>query len=188
MTIAELEQFRAPRPRRADGARNFDAIVLAARAAFRRDGADVALEAIADAAGVGIATLYRNFPTRESLIQHLYIDEIESIVADAQAVEGLEPWPALLAWMHRFADRIGAKNALATTLDPSGDVYEACTRTIIATALPIVERARAAGELDPGISESDLTRGVYGIATMPVDSETQRHRVLDALMAGMRRG
>lgn len=188
MTIADLEPFRAPRPRRADGARNFDAIVLAARAAFREGGADVPLEAIAERAGIGIATLYRNFATREALIQHLYVDEIESIVADAEAVEGLEPWPALQAWVHRFADRVGAKAALASTLDPSDAVYEACTRVIVGTATPIVERARAAGALRDGVSETDLTRGVYGIATMPVDGETQRHRILDALLEGFHRG
>jgi AcrR family transcriptional regulator len=186
MSTIDLEQFRAPRPRRADGARNFDAILAAAREAIATDGVDVPLELVAERAGVGIATLYRNFPTREALVEHLYVDEIAAIVADSAAVEGLEPWPALVEWSRRFAVHIDAKAQLASAIDPDGAVYDACVRSIIGTATPIVERARAAGELADDTAVDDLTRGVFGIATMPVDDDAQRLRILDAFLLGLR--
>jgi hypothetical protein len=57
------ETTLAPRPKRADARRNYDKIVAAAREAFTEGGAETSLEGIARRAGVGIGTLYRNFPT-----------------------------------------------------------------------------------------------------------------------------
>ncbi|MEU1167510.1 helix-turn-helix domain-containing protein, partial [Streptomyces sp. NPDC005921] len=60
--VSEIVASR--RPHRKDAARNYDALITAAREAFAEHGADVSLEDIARRAGVGIGTLYRNFPTR----------------------------------------------------------------------------------------------------------------------------
>ncbi|RKR75677.1 TetR/AcrR family transcriptional regulator [Frondihabitans australicus] len=185
MTVIDLDVFRAPRPRRADGARNFDAILRAARDAIREEGSDVALETVAERAGVGIATLYRNFPTREVLINHLYVDEIEAIAQDAVAVAGLDPRAALTEWTLRFAEHIGAKQQLASAIDEDGPVYEACVRVIVATSGPVIARARAAGALRPDVTDDDVTRGVYGIATMPADGAEQRQRILEVFLRGL---
>ncbi|MCZ2403365.1 TetR/AcrR family transcriptional regulator [Paenarthrobacter sp. Z7-10] len=56
------------KPRRADAARNIDKIIVAARECFRRDGPDVSLHVIAREAGVGPATLFRNFADKEQLV------------------------------------------------------------------------------------------------------------------------
>ena len=71
-TAAEIVVVQ--RPRRADAARNFDALLAAAREAFAENGADASLEDIARRAGVGIGTLYRHFPTREALVEAGLLD------------------------------------------------------------------------------------------------------------------
>ena len=62
---------------RADARRNRDRLLSVAVRAFSQDGPDVTLDAIAKDAGVGIGTLYRHFPTRESLIDAVYRDQVE---------------------------------------------------------------------------------------------------------------
>ncbi len=185
MTDVDLEQFRAPRPRRADGARNFDAIVNAAREAFLTDGADTALEIVSDRAGVGIATLYRNFPTREALLEHLYVEEIQAIVADAASVEGLAPWEGMTVWVRRFVEHLGNKRSLALAIAPDSEVFHACRLAILGAAAPIVDRVRSSGDLRQDVTDADLARAIYGIATIGVDTEQQRHTILDVFLDGL---
>src|SRR6476659_8201281 len=79
------------RPKRADAARNYDKLLAAAREAFTSQGADASLEGIARRADVGIGTLYRNFPTRQALLEAVYFEEVEGICRAAQEFEGLDP-------------------------------------------------------------------------------------------------
>ncbi|MER7913082.1 helix-turn-helix domain-containing protein, partial [Streptomyces sp. NPDC096068] len=67
--MADNPPYIAQRPKRADGARNYDAILASARKAFEAEGADASLEDIAARAGVAIGTLYRHFPTRAALVE-----------------------------------------------------------------------------------------------------------------------
>jgi AcrR family transcriptional regulator len=91
------------RPHRADAARNFDAILNAARAAFTEHGTDAALDDIARRAAVGPATLYRNFATRGDLIEAVYVAEVDSLCQDAtRLATEEEPWPALVGWVRHF--------------------------------------------------------------------------------------
>src|SRR3954447_5551640 len=83
------------RPKRADAARNYDKLLAAARDAFTADGVAASLEDIARRAGVGIGTLYRHFPSRQALLEAVYVDEVEAICRAADDLEGLEPWDAL---------------------------------------------------------------------------------------------
>src|SRR6478609_6920311 len=87
------------RPLRADARRNFDSLVEAARAVFSEQGTSASLEEIARRAEVGIGTLYRHFPTRDSLVEAVYVEEVERMVRDADAIAGNEPWEALELWM-----------------------------------------------------------------------------------------
>lgn len=185
VTEVDLERFRVPRPRRADGARNFDAVVAAAREVFLTDGADTPLELVAERAGVGIATLYRNFPTRETLLVHLYIGEIQEILADAASVEALEPWEGMQVWVRRFVEHLGNKGKLGAAVKPGTDVYEACSAGILGAAGPVIERARANGDLRGDVMDQDVTRAVQGIAMMEVDSKAQRRHILEIFLDGL---
>src|SRR5688572_7138209 len=84
-------------PLRADAERNRSAVVCAASSAFRSSGLAAPLEDIARLAGVGIATLYRRFPTREALIEAVFEAQMAAYAerAEAAAERSLtEPWPA----------------------------------------------------------------------------------------------
>ena len=71
------------RPKRADARRNYEKVVAAARDAFAEGGASTSLEEIARRAQVGIGTLYRHFPSRQALLEAVYVDEVEELCRSA---------------------------------------------------------------------------------------------------------
>src|ERR1700744_4896534 len=88
--------------KRADAARNRDTILAAARTAFADPRAEVSMAEVARRAGVGMATLYRNFPGRRELLEALFADEVDAICAAAEAMGGAAPGAEFTAWLHRF--------------------------------------------------------------------------------------
>src|SRR4249920_2668243 len=84
--------------RRADAERNRDKILAAARTAFADPDAEVSMAEISRRADVGMATLYRNFPGRQELLEALYTDEVNAICEAAQTVGGETPGAVLTAW------------------------------------------------------------------------------------------
>src|SRR4051812_17930442 len=104
------------RPKRADALRNYEKLVAAAREAFTEADRSASLEDIARRAGVGIGTLYRNFPTRADLVQAIYVDEVEALSRSAAELPDLEPGEALWGWLHRFVGYVATKQALSEEL------------------------------------------------------------------------
>ncbi len=82
-------------PKRADARRNHDKILAAARESFAEGGESTSLEEIARRAGVGIGTLYRHFPTRQALLEALYMEEVEEVCRSAAELEDSDTWEAL---------------------------------------------------------------------------------------------
>lgn len=99
---------------RADARRNRDAIVAAARAVFDRD-EQLRFDDFADRAGVGVGTLYRNFPTREALAAAVYRDEVDAL-CDRARTTAQPAGEALEAFLRGFVDYVVAHAALARTL------------------------------------------------------------------------
>jgi len=178
------------RPKRADAARNYDKLLAAALEAFTAEGAAASLEDIARRAGVGIGTLYRNFPTRQALLEAVYVDEVEAICAAAQDLDGLEPWDALVAWLRSFADYATTKKALAAELmaymDHDALVFAHCRGQIVAAGTPLLEAAQRAGAVRPDAVFIDVVRMVGGIATIPNAEPGQVDRILDVALDGLR--
>jgi AcrR family transcriptional regulator len=81
--MGEDDRHDPTRPLRADARRNRDRLIEVAKAMFSEGGADTSLEAIAKAAGVGIGTLYRHFPTRDALIESVYRNETQNLAQAA---------------------------------------------------------------------------------------------------------
>src|SRR5689334_24867596 len=104
------------RPKRADARRNYEALLTAAAGAFTDNGAAASLEDIARRAEVGIGTLYRHFPTRQALLEAVYLEEVEAICRSAADFEHLPPWEALTGWLQRFVGYAVTKKALAEEL------------------------------------------------------------------------
>jgi len=97
----------ARRPLRADARRNRDAILLAAREIFEMEGVLASLDGIALRAGVGNATLYRNFPTREDLLAAVMETSIDMAQAEAEALaREHSPRAALAEWLVRLTWRL----------------------------------------------------------------------------------
>src|SRR3954463_3456620 len=114
---ATLASLGVRPPQRADARRNFDALIAAAREVFAENGADASLEDIARRAGVGIGTLYRNFPTRQDLFEAVYVSEINELAAVASSVADRPPWEALTVWLERFVEYAVTKRAIIEVLN-----------------------------------------------------------------------
>lgn len=164
------------RPQRADARRNFDALLVAGRDAFAEHGTDASLEDIARRAGVGIGTLYRNFPTRDALIEAVYVAEVEKLVDAAAAATGLEPWDAFDQWLQRFIRYVGTKRVLIDSLNRESDVLIRCRDAMYDAGAPLLERAQAAGVVRDDVTIEDVVRLMSGVAGACND-EAQRRRV-----------
>lgn len=174
------------RPHRADAARNFDAILAAARAAFTEQGTEAALDDIARRAGVGPATLYRHFPTRGDLIEAVYVAEVDSLCQDAtRLAQEEEPWQALVAWVRHFVTYMATKRVLLDALDRESGVFRACRDALYEFGGPLLTRAQESGEARQDISIDDVMRFVIGVTTSPFGSAEQRERILDMAVAGL---
>src|SRR3954470_23691552 len=104
------------RPKRADARRNYGKVLGAAREAFAEGGEATSLEEIARRAGVGIGTLYRHFPSRQALLEAVYVDEVEEVCRSAAELSEMDPWDALNSWFQRFVGYVATKQALAAEL------------------------------------------------------------------------
>src|SRR3954453_23007867 len=95
----------ADRPLRADAERNRERILAAARAVFAEEGLDAGLHEIAKRAGVGVGTVYRRFPEKEQLIEALFEDRIEDVIAIAsEALAHADGWSGLEPFLHRTCE------------------------------------------------------------------------------------
>ncbi|MFG2971009.1 MULTISPECIES: TetR/AcrR family transcriptional regulator [unclassified Streptomyces] len=182
--VSEIVASR--RPHRKDAARNYDALITAAREAFAEHGADVSLEDVARRAGVGIGTLYRNFPTRRDLFESVYADEVNALCAAAVELSALEPWEALTSWLNRFTGYMVTKRAVREALNDESEIFSACRDSMYAAGGPLLERAQKEGVVRTDMEIGDLLRMVSGIAATAFEDTTQRDRVMGIALDGVR--
>lgn len=179
-----------PRPKRADARRNYDKLLAAARQAFQEDGADASLEDIARRADVGIGTLYRNFPTRQALLEAAYVHEVEAMAQTAADVADLEPWDALVAWLEKFVDYAATKRvigeALVAYLDADAEVLSLCRTALLEAGEPLVLRAQQAGVVREDTNFLDIARMVGGIATIRNADQAQIDRIMGMALDGIK--
>jgi len=173
-------------PQRADARRNFDALIAAARAVFGEQGTDASLEDIARRAGVGIGTLYRNFPTRQDLFERVYIGEVEDLCAVARDVADRPPWDALATWLRRFIDYIATKRALLEALSTGSPVFSVCRAEMYSAGTPLFERARDAGAVRADLEFDDLVKMLSGLTSATFTDDEQRERVFRIALDGIR--
>ncbi|WBQ06813.1 TetR/AcrR family transcriptional regulator [Kribbella sp. CA-293567] len=174
------------RPHRADARRNFDALLAAARDAFAEHGAGASLEDIARHAGVGIGTLYRNFPTRQDLFDAVYFGEIEELCAAADEVAELPPWEALETWLQRFVGYAATKRAIVEELNRDSDMFRTAREAMYDAGRPLFDQAQQAGAIRPDTSFDDVLRMVSGLTAAGFVDEAQRTRVLKLALDGLR--
>ncbi|WP_443064761.1 TetR/AcrR family transcriptional regulator [Streptomyces sp. NBC_00588] len=183
-------EMRTPR---ADAARNRDQLLAVATRVFASADTEPSMRAIAREAGVGIATLYRHFPTRESLVDAIYRDQVVRLTTGAHELLGeMPPAAAMRRWMDLFGDWIATKNGMLDTLlvmIESGEIAHAQTRTELLTAITtILDAGRAADDLRTDITAEDIAASLIGIFTVAPrpEHEAKASRLLNLLMDGLR--
>lgn len=178
---------------RADAARNRERLVAEARRFFCAGDTAVPLEGIAQAAGVGVATLYRHFPTREALVEAVYGSELDAFAADAESLLAAHgALDALRMWMDRYACFVAAKHAMRDALrialtSPAASTPE--TRARIRVVVAQFTAADAAdGTIRKDVEPDDVTLILAGAVLMTSTSTdaSQLRRLLDLLLDGLR--
>jgi AcrR family transcriptional regulator len=169
--------------KRADAARNRDKILAAARAAFADPDAEVSMAEVSRRAGVGMATLYRNFPGRRELLEALYTEEVDAVCAAAADA------PDLTAWLRAFFAFSTAKRHIAAELlthVPGTDpVFDDNRTRVLATGRPLLEAAQRAGDVRPDLSLEQVLDMVIAIARIQGDAGYVEP-ILDAALTGLR--
>ena len=184
------------RPLRADARRNREKLLAAATEAFAEEGEDMALEAIAARAGVGIGTLYRHFPHRDALVEAAYRHEVEGLCAAAPTLLAERaPDAALHEWMARFARYVATKrgmgDALTAAVAASGSPLFAETRTRITDAIGTLLAAGAEqGVLRGDVAADDVFVAMGAVWHLPRTPgwQDQVRRLLALLVDGLRHG
>lgn len=175
--------------RRTDAERNRARILDAARAALDEPGADVSMASVARRAGVGSATLYRNFANRRALLEALYVDEIEEICAAAEASAADSPGDALVDWLRRFYDYFTSKLPLADELlaatDPDAPVFATGYARVHDAGRPLLEAAQQAGEIRDDLTLEQILAYVGAVGKIPGTPE-HRRPILEAALDSLR--
>jgi AcrR family transcriptional regulator len=183
-----LSQLLSP-ARRADAERNRDKILAAARAAFAGPDADVSMAEISRRAGVGMATLYRNFPGRRELLEALYAQKIGALCDAAVIADGETPGAALLAWLRQFFAFVTSKRAIAAELlersDGSNPLLGEGRARVLSAARPLLEAAQGANEVRRELTLEQITDMVVAIAKIHGDSRYVEP-ILQAALEGLR--
>lgn len=157
------------RPLRADAERNRQRLIDAAREVFAERGLDVTLDDIAERAGVGVGTAYRRFPSKDDLIDALFEQELAEIVDIAETAAGHEDaWAGLVYWMTSIIEKQvesrGLK-AIMTSTARGKERVDAARGQIGPRIMPLVARAREAGQLRSDVQPSDIPMVVFMIVS-----------------------
>jgi AcrR family transcriptional regulator len=179
-------------PRRADAQRNYERLLAAAETALNEAGVTASLDDIAKAAGVGNATLYRHFPTREKLIEAVYDQRFRMLCATAgELAETQEPADALKDWLravvgHITGSRVLADAFMAAYEGPAGSEPPQIAvwhRAIYDAALPLLTAAQAAGAIRSDLDVMELMALTTAVAR--AGNPAQAGRFLDMLLEGI---
>ncbi|MYS90093.1 TetR family transcriptional regulator [Streptomyces sp. SID5464] len=185
---------KAPRPR-ADALRNRERIVTAAREMFVEHGPEVPLDEIARRAGVGNATVYRNFPDRDALVREVVCSVLDRTGAAGERAlaETGDAFEALERFVHTSADeRISALCPMvSSTFDENHPDLEAARERVERILETVMDRAKAAGQLRPDVGVGDLMVAVAQLSRPPAgtacfSADRFVHRHLQLFLDGLR--
>jgi AcrR family transcriptional regulator len=181
-------QFPSP-TRRADAEHNRDKILAAARTAFADPEAEVSMAEISRRAGVGMATLYRNFPGRRELLEALFTDEVNAVCKAAETLDGETPGATLTAWLHRFFAFSASKRHIASELlkhtDRSNPVFGNNRTRVIAAGRPLLAAAQHAHEVRDDLALEQILDMIIAIATIHGDTR-YLEPILQTALDGLR--
>jgi AcrR family transcriptional regulator len=182
------------RPLRRDAERNRQRILAAAAEVFSERGLDATLDEVARAAGVGVGTVYRRFPDKESLVQELFRDRIDALVAVAEeACTAAEPWQGLVSFLEYSVSAMAADLGLRqmmTYATYGGEQVCYAREAMRPVVSRLVERAQAAGDLRRDLAATDIKLITLMLASVAEYSAGVRpdmwRRYLVLLLDGLR--
>lgn len=150
----------AAQPLRSDAERNRERITVAARKVFARDGLGASMASVAREAGVGIATMFRRFPTKEELVDAVFIDRMGAYAdAVAVALEDPDPWNGFVGYIETACAMQAADSGFAdvlTTTFPTAKALERRRNEAYEGMVELINRAKATGRLREDFDSSDL--------------------------------
>jgi AcrR family transcriptional regulator len=182
-------QTPPPATRRVDAERNRERILNAARAAFADPDADVSMAEISRRAGVGSATLYRNFANRRELLEALYVDEIDAVCQAAATIAGDSPADILMAWLRRFYAYFTSKRFVAAELlehaDRDDPVFGAGLTRVLNASRPLLRAAQQSREVRTDLTLEQILDMIAAVAKIPGDPG-YREPILGAALDALR--
>jgi AcrR family transcriptional regulator len=162
-----------PTTRRADAERNRDKILAAARSAFADADVEVSMAEISRRAGVGMATLYRNFPGRRELLEALYTHEVDAVCETAEIRDAETPGMVLMAWLHRFFAFFTTKRHVGSELlkhsDDSNPFFSDNRARVIAAGRPLLIAAQRSHEIRDDVTLEQILDMIIAIASIHGD-------------------
>jgi AcrR family transcriptional regulator len=169
---------------RADAQRNYERLLEEARQAFTVHGTDVALEDIARHAGVGIGTLYRHFPDRSSLINAVFVRELDALTDRARGlIDEDDPAGALFSWLRAVATHSALYRGLsAAILAQSDGGMLQCKDRLRASGDALLRRAQETGAIREGIEIADLLKLMHAIV-LCAEKNPEDKKIFDRLMS-----
>jgi len=145
---------------RADATRNRDAILAAAKEIFAERGIEASLEEIAARARVGIATLYRRFPSRQHLVAAALVEKVAKYAEAAEAALAIpDAWAGFCSYVKTICELQAGDRGLADLLSmtlPADEDVERLRRTANDHVVELIDRAKAAGQLRADFVKEDL--------------------------------
>ncbi|MFG1609786.1 TetR/AcrR family transcriptional regulator [Actinoplanes sp. NPDC049265] len=179
-----------PEQRRADAQRNRTRILETAVVALA-EGDDLSLNAVARQAGVGVGTVYRQFPTPEALVLAVYEREVEDLVGVVPALlRRYQPAEAFRVWVtEHLANYMATKRGLARALRLAGsDDHDGIFDRITRAVTELVAANITAGTVRADIEARTVLRALHGLMLMKSDDARQAESVklVDLLWEGMR--
>jgi len=187
--VIPVSEFERRPGARSDAQRNRQRIIDAATRAFTTGPDPVKIEAIAREAGVGVGTLYRNFPSREALVAEVYRSELTRLCAvAAELVAEHPPADAMREWMRRYQEFVATKRGMAEALRAviaSGAISSGQTRAHLDRAIATLLDAGATdGSLRSDVQPADVSASMAGIMLAAADVD-QATRMLQLLVDGL---
>jgi AcrR family transcriptional regulator len=158
---------REVRPKRADAVRNRERILRAAQEVFATEGLAVPIDVVAERAGVGVGTLYRNFPTKEALFEAIVSATLQDMVQQAKAcADAKDPGAAFFSFLEGFLELAVQKRDLRDALDAEGIDLKSRFASVIEELgkqmEKLLERAVAAGQVRGDVKTQEVIGLISG--------------------------
>ena len=181
----------APRPLRADAAKNRQRILEAAEATFTAEGVSAPIDAVAQRAGVGVGTVYRHFPTKEALFEAIVTARLDELCKTTrQLAEGAAPDDAVFSFLREFGRQASAKQDLFDAMDAAGlDIKSVCAASVEELTRGIdllLERAKTAGAVRDDVATGEVMALIVGACHSKQD-DLVCQRMVEIVCDGIRK-